>query len=127
VQDSLTRVSELRVKLYVSDYLERRAFYGEIIGWPVVSEWNRGPGKRGVMFNTGSAILELLEHLDAMPQPGGCDVSLMVSDVWSLWEILKGKATVVFPLRKNAWGDSSFCVADPGSFRLTFFTVTEDK
>ena len=122
----LAKVSELRIKLYVSDFVERRDFYGEVVGWPIITEWDRGPRKRGVMFDTGSGILELLHNQHAEPHTTSCDVSLNVPDVWRLWQELKDNVTVVFALRDNTWGDSSFCIADPGGFRLTFFSVTSD-
>ena len=93
----------------------------------MVTEWDRGPGHRGVMFDTGSGTLELLHERHAEPHTTSCDVSLTVPDVWTLWEELRNNVSVVFSLRDNAWGDSSFCIADPGGFRLTFFTVTEDE
>ncbi len=126
MKSNLTAVSELRVKLYVSDFAGRRAFYAEVVGWPVIEEWNHGPNQRGVMFDTGSGVLELLYERGAGPHATNCDVSLRVPDVWQLWQELRNDAQVVFPLRDNAWGDSSFCIADPGGFRLTFFTVTGD-
>jgi predicted enzyme related to lactoylglutathione lyase len=120
----LTSVCELRVKLYVPDFNRRRAFYSEVIGWPVATEWNRGPEQRGVMFDTGCGILELLHQQHAEPPSTSCDVSLMVPDVWRLWEDLRSNVAIVFPLRDNPWGDSSFCISDPGGFRLTFFSAT---
>ncbi len=74
------------------------------------------------MFDTGSGIIELLwSQGEANPSSQGT-VSLKVQDVWSLWKSLQDKATVVFPLRHNPWGDDSFCIADPAGFKLVFFT-----
>jgi uncharacterized glyoxalase superfamily protein PhnB len=77
------------------------------------------------MYDAGSAVFELLEHSSAEPHSPSFDVSLEVSDVQALWNDIRDRAEVVFALRDNPWGDTSFCIADPGGFRLTFFTATK--
>ena len=119
MSESLTTVTEFRLKLFVSDFAKRRRFYEETIRWPILEEWDRG-----VMYDTGAAVVELLEQLNAEVHNTSCDVSLRVFDVESLWNDLKDRTEVVFALRQNPWGDTSFCIADPGGFRLTFFTPT---
>jgi uncharacterized glyoxalase superfamily protein PhnB len=74
------------------------------------------------MLETGTGIVEILSGEASPSRAQGCDLSLRVEDVWTLWEELKNKATVVFPLRSNDWGDDSFCIADPEGFEMTFFT-----
>ena len=119
--DSVTRVQEFRLKLYVNDFSSRRRFYQNTLRWNVTNQWGKSAG-RGVMFDTGSGIVELIETDADYPAVKGCDVSLRVEDVWRLWEDLRDKADVVFALRDNPWGDTSFCIADPGGFEITFFT-----
>jgi predicted enzyme related to lactoylglutathione lyase len=114
-----TRVKQFRLKLYVSDLTTRRRFYEEVIGWPMLTEF-----ESGVMYDTGAAVFELLRHPEPEPHSSSCDVSLEVDDVHTLWRRLENCAKVVFPLRDNPWGDTSFCIADPGGFRLTFFSLT---
>ena len=113
------KVSEFRLKLYVRDLKERRRFYETTIGWPILKEF-----ASGVMFDTGAGVFELLEQRDAETHNPSCDVSLEVVDVHALWRQLKDRVCVVFGVRDNAWGDTSFCIADPGGFRLTFFSPT---
>ena len=74
------------------------------------------------MFNAGAGMLELLEDLHAVWPVTSCDVSLRVTNVWALWKECQAQPNVVFGLRDNPWGDTSFCIVDPGGFQLTFFT-----
>ena len=101
------------------DFNERRRFYEQTIRWPIIEQWDQG-----VMYDTGAAVFELLHDSVAKPHNPSCDVSLRVSDVQSLWNELKDRSEVIFGLRDNSWGDTSFCIADPGGFRLTFFSPT---
>lgn len=117
------KVTELRVKLYPEDFATSKQFYKDILGFEIAREWDRGQTDKGVMFNTGSGVIELLSKGEK-ENVKGCSLSLEVENVKALWEKLKDNATVVFALRDNSWGDTSFCIADPGNFELTFFTKT---
>ena len=116
-----TQAKQIRIKLYVADFGQRRMFYESILQWPVIGEWDEADN-RGVMYDTGAGILELLESKSAQLHDRNSDLSIEVSDVNGLWSNLKNHISIVFPLRKNSWGDSSFCIEDPGGFRLTFFS-----
>ena len=116
-----TKAVHLRIKLYVRDFDQRREFYESRLRWPVFKEWG-DRGDRGVMYDTGAGIIELLECASADSHDGNSDVSIEVVDVEVVWAEFEGCASVVFPLRHNSWGDRSFCVRDPGGFHLTFFT-----
>lgn len=115
-------ITEFRLKLYPKDFQTVRNFYETTLNLPVVNEWDRGEGDKGVMFQVGPAILELLTPEASYAPIQGTDLSLAVPNVQVLWEQLKDKAPVLFPLRHNKWGDMSFCIADPEGFALTFFT-----
>ncbi len=115
------KVKHIRIKLYVGDFDVRRNFYESMLQWPVVEEWT-DPNHRGVMYDTGAGILELLESASADLHNGSSDISLEVEDVEAVWMKFEKCVSVVFALRNNSWGDRSFCVQDPGGFRLTFFT-----
>ncbi len=118
----LTHVSEFRLKLYPKNFDASREFYASFLEFPIIKEWNDGVHDRGVMFDTGAGIIELLSYKGTYIPIRGADVSLRVSDVWVLWNTLKTRATVHFPLRDNAWGDTSFAISDPDGFCITFFT-----
>lgn len=115
-------IKEFRLKLYPHNFREVRSFYENTLGFKAIEEWDRGELEKGVMFEVGGTILELLSPKEGYAQPSGVDVSWEVSDVEFLWQKMKDMPNVVFKLRHNSWGDSSFCIADPEGFRITFFT-----
>jgi uncharacterized glyoxalase superfamily protein PhnB len=117
----LTRVVEIRIMLFPADFDKARSFYKDVIQWPLLREW-RYDQVRGAMFDTGCGIVELLTPEPGTPATSGGRMSMRVQDVHALWQELSGKSTVIFALRKNAWGDDSFCIADPDGFQLIFFT-----
>lgn len=120
----LTAVSEFRLKLYPKDFYKVRAFYENELGFTVVNEWDR-LGSKGVMFNVGGTILELLTPETEYSPVVGADVSWEVKDVWQLYKAMKDKPYLVRGLQDNAWGDTSFRIQDPESFKITFFTKTK--
>jgi len=122
--NELTRVSEFRLKLYPKDFYLVRKFYEENLGFDVVHDWDRTESK-GVMLNTGSAIIELLYPGDTYEESKGINLSLEVKDVNSLWEKFKNKDFIAYAIKHNSWGDTSFGIYDPEGFRITFFT--QDK
>lgn len=115
-------VSDFRLKLYPKDFYAVRSFYENDLGLLVTKEWDRGEIDKGVMFRVGPATLELLSPESNYQQVIGTDVSWEVLNVQELWQIWKNKPNVVFPLRDNDWGDTSFCISDPEGFKITFFT-----
>lgn len=119
-------VTGFRLKLYPRDFAKVRAFYEQTLQFQVLHEWDRGEQDKGVMFQVGPAVLELLSPDNDYKPVAGADLSLEVLDVHQRWEQLKDKVEVVFELRDNPWGDTSFCVADPEGFEITFFTKSKD-
>jgi len=114
-------VTEFRLKLYPKDFLKVREFYEKTLGFGVIDEWDRGEHDRGAMFRVGPSVLELLSPEKEYQPITGTGLSLEVPDVRGLWVHLKDKTPVIFELRDNSWGDTSFCVADPEGFELIFF------
>lgn len=120
--NTLTKVTEFRLKLYPKDFYKVREFYEMILGYPVIVEWDHGENNRGVMFDTGGATLELLSPKPKYKTVQGVGISLEVQDVMKLWKYIKDKADIEFPPRHNSWGDTSFRIKDPEGFQITFFT-----
>jgi len=116
----LFKVSEFRLKLYPQNYKECLRFYRDVLYFPIIQQWDRKDSK-GVMFDTGAAIIELLWDGSSV-KAKGVDISVQVKDVWTLASKLKGKVKVIHPLRDNAWGDTSYAIQDPAGFEITFFT-----
>ena len=117
-----TEVKEFRLKLYPKDFYKVRTFYEQALGFTVTTEWDRGELDKGVMFQVGNTTLELLSPKDGFKEPAGVDVSWEVSNVHELWQKWEDKPNVVFALRDNNWGDTSFCISDPEGFKITLFS-----
>ncbi len=115
-----SKVKEFRLKLYPKNFYKVRAFYEDILGYPVIDEWD-GVDK-GVKFDTGGATLELLTPEGDYLPVQGASVSWEVKDVMKLWEKIKDKVDIEFEPRHNSWGDTSFRITDPEGFKITFFT-----
>ncbi|HET6979292.1 MAG TPA: VOC family protein [Pyrinomonadaceae bacterium] len=114
-----TLVQEFRLIRLVRDLTIQRAFYEEIFDWPVIDDWGGG-----VMYDTGAATFELIQDSEADKPSSSSRIAISVPDVWSLFERLKNKVPVIFPLRDNSWGDTSFRIKDPDGFPITLFTPT---
>jgi catechol 2,3-dioxygenase-like lactoylglutathione lyase family enzyme len=121
----MIKSSELRLMLYPKNFETTSKFYQNILGFPVLYKWNKNNSK-GIMFNTGSAVLEFLYPIKKKPTTG-MRISLKVSNVKILWKKLKNKTEVVFPIRDNEWGDTSFSISDPDGNELIFFTPWQKK
>lgn len=116
-------VKEFRLKLYPKDFVLIRDFYENRLQFRIVHEWDRGEASKGVMFDVGGTTLELLYPADyGYKKISGADISLEVPSVEELWEQMKDSYDILHPLRHNEWGDTSFRIADPEGFPITFFT-----
>lgn len=124
----LTLVTEFRFKLYPKDFYKVKDFYENVLSYQIVDSWD-SENDKGVMFNTGDAILELLTPKDGYKPVQGAGLSLMVKDVWTLWEKLKDHPNIIKPLslHPSSWGDVGFRIADPEGFQITFFTPDKLK
>ena len=119
-------VREFRIKLYPNNFELVRNFYENELGFTVTNHWDRGDRDKGVMFDVGGTTLELLSAEDSYKPITGCDFSLEVDDVNLLWEQLRGGNNIRHELRHNEWGDTSFRIADPGGFEISFFTKDKE-
>lgn len=122
----LTKTTQFRVKLYPRDFYKTKNFYENVLGYPILNSWDEVNNK-GVMFDTGVVIIELLTPKDGYVPIQGSNVSLQVADVWALWEKLKDHPNIVKPLSLVSWGDMRFRIVDPEGFQLTFFTPEKLK
>ena len=94
-----TLVREFRFILLVRDLAAQRSFYEKIFDWPIINDWGGG-----VLYNTGSAIFELIADPQADKPNASCRIALSVPDVWSLYKRLKDKVSIVFRLKcKKEW------------------------
>lgn len=119
---TLTTVYEMRLIIYANDFERMRVFYQDVLGFPVRTSWDRGPRHKGVMFDTGAGVIELMTPAEERRPFAGTSVSIGVPDVWRLWEELHTNVNVCETLHDTPWGDTAFALLDPEGFRLTFFT-----
>jgi hypothetical protein len=117
----LTNENEFRLKIYPNDFNKVYSFYKNVLKFPILKEWDR-PKYQGVMFDTGSTILELFTPENGYKPVSSCDLSLTVKNVWLLWQEFKGKDFVSFSIRDDEWGETSFEISYPEVFLSTFFT-----
>ena len=116
------KTEEFRLKLYPKDFASMRAFYAEILEFPITKEWNRSPDDQGVMFDVGGTTLELLSLEEDYKEPSGFGLSLEVPNVQELWSRFQNETFVGHALRHNEWGDNSFQIHDPEGLKISFFT-----
>lgn len=124
-----TKTIEFRFKMYPKNFYKVKDFYENVLGYPIVDSWDSEDDK-GVMFNTGVAIIEVMTPRKGfIPPIQGTGLSLMVEDVWTLWEKLKDNPNILKPLSStpSSWGDVGFRIADPEGFQITFFTPNSKK
>ena len=116
-------VREMRIMIDTNHFRECVHFYKTILGYP-----ERAVGEPDIaMFDVGPhCVIELFEE-EIPRRAQGASLSLEVSDVKALWDSLHDQADVVFPLRHNSWGDTSFAVLDPAGTKLIFYTPDTEK
>ena len=97
-------------------------FYGGVLGFPVVAEWDRARG-RGRRFDLGGGLrLEILDNARE-PEPVCLDSSLRVhvvvevDDVEHTWSQLA--VTAPAPAT-TSWGAKLFQIQDPDGVPVTF-------
>lgn len=124
-KDPSEKFGEFRLMLYPKNLKLLREFYEKTLGCKVTHEWNNGKNDQGIMFAVGNTTLELISPEDEYTPVTGCELSIEVDDVWKVWKRFEGKGNVIFGIRKNEWGDTSFCITDPENLKITFFTRHE--
>ena len=116
------KITEFRFKMYPNDFNKVRTFYESVLKLRVIEEWDSSPSKKGVMFDAGVAVIELLMRTQQYQPIAGVDLSVEVPDIWSLYKEIKMEKYVVGELSKNSWGDTSLQIVDPEGLEITIFT-----
>jgi catechol 2,3-dioxygenase-like lactoylglutathione lyase family enzyme len=114
-----TKAIEARFIMLASNLERQRKFYEDVFDWPVINHW-----EDGVMYDTGAGTFELIRSKESPQRYSSSRLAICVPDVSILFERLKNKVEIVFPLRNNAWGDTSFRISDPEGFEVTLFTTS---
>jgi catechol 2,3-dioxygenase-like lactoylglutathione lyase family enzyme len=116
------------VALATERYDEAVRFYGEILGFPVASAWDR-PGARGCVFDLGGGLR--LEILDAVgqkqplrlgPADDRCHVVVEVEDL----DATRARLPIVTPEPvATSWGARLFQLRDPDGVAVWFLQWSE--
>lgn len=115
--EPLTKLHELRYIMMVSNLNAQKEFYEDIFNWPVIDDWGGG-----ILYDTGAATIELIQSKEVHSPNGSTRIAIAVAHVHELFENIKDKVDLEFPLRDNSWGDTSFRFKDPEGFQITVFT-----
>jgi catechol 2,3-dioxygenase-like lactoylglutathione lyase family enzyme len=98
------------------------SFYGEILGFPIVAEWDRAHG-RGKRFNLGGLRLEILDNARerrALPLGEPADRFHIVVEVEDI-EAARDHIAIPAPAAQaTSWGASLFMLRDPDGVPVTF-------
>ena len=105
------------------------SFYGEILGFPIVAEWDRAHG-RGKRFNLGGLRLEILDNARerrALPLGEPADRFHIVVEVEDI-EAARDRITIPAPATQaTSWGASLFVLRDPDGVAVTFLQWDESE
>jgi catechol 2,3-dioxygenase-like lactoylglutathione lyase family enzyme len=115
------------VALATKRYDEVVEFYGGLLGFPVVDEWDR-PNARGRRFDLGGMRLEILDNQRKQrPVPIGApaDRVQLVVEVDDIEKAREG-IDIEAPLpQRTSWGARLFQVRDPDGIPVTFLQWIE--
>ena len=108
---------------FLTDRFDESAhFYGELLGFPTVAQWDRADS-RGRRFDLGGMKLELLDHsrehtqLDLGTVSDRVQVVLEVDDLEAMRQRIPLDAP---PYQPTSWGARIFQLRDPDGVAVTF-------
>lgn len=117
------------VALMTDRYDEVTCFYGELLGFPVVRQWDRA-NARGLRFDTGGMRLEIMDRareqrqLELGKPADRFHIVIEVDNVDAAWQSIKIDA----PSPQNAsWGARFFQVHDPDGVPVTYLQWIETE
>ena len=122
----------LKTMLRARDFDAARAFYVDVLGLPVVEEWD-SDGDRGciVGFGSGGGFLEILapdrahpKHRPEFEEPVANDkieLQIHVDDVGDWAVRLEGRVTIEDGPVTRPWGNTYLWIRDPDGVRVALF------
>jgi catechol 2,3-dioxygenase-like lactoylglutathione lyase family enzyme len=117
------------VALVTDRFDEVVRFYGEVLGFPVVNQWDRS-NARGLRFDVGGMRLEILDNeRERKPLALGTPadrfhVVIEVDDIDAAGREIKIDAP---PAQTTSWGARMFQVRDPDGVPVTFLQWIETE
>ena len=117
------------VALVTSRFDEVTRFYGELLGFPAVEQWDR-PNARGLRFDTGGMRIEIIDNereqrqLELGEPAGRFHIVVEVKNIDEARERIKVDAP---PTQDTSWGSRLFQVHDPDGIPVTFLQWTNKE
>jgi len=115
------------VALLTNRFDEVSLFYGDLLGFPTVEEWDRD-NARGRRFDTGGMRLEIIDNEREQPRLAlgePADRMHIVIEVGDIDEARSGLALDTPPVTDTTWGSRLFQVNDPDGIPVTFLQWLE--
>ena len=117
------------VALVTDNFDEVVLFYGQLLGFPIVEQWDRENG-RGTRFDLGEMQLEILDN-GREQQPlllaSPADRFHLVVEVDNV-EVTRNRLSIASPDPvSTSWGTKLFQVRDPDGIPVTFLQWTGNK
>jgi catechol 2,3-dioxygenase-like lactoylglutathione lyase family enzyme len=115
------------VALVTNRFDEVTHFYGELLGFPIVKQWDRS-NARGRQFDTGGMRLEILDNerekhlLELGETADKVHIVVEVENIDDVRERIKVDAP---PTKDTSWGARLFRVHDPDGVPVTFLQWTK--
>jgi len=114
------------VALVTKRFDEVTRFYGELLGFPIVKQWDRS-NARGLRFDTGGMRLEIIDN-DRERRPVNLgepeDKVHIVIEVENIDEARARLKLEVPPIQDTSWGARIFRVHDPDGIPVTYLQWT---
>jgi predicted enzyme related to lactoylglutathione lyase len=105
------------ITITVSDLNKSKAFYGDLLGFELSSDW---PEIKWQSFRFGEQLFGIREK-EGFKRGESFDIAnFEVDDADSLWEKLKDKVEVVDKLAPTPWGSYRFVIKDPDGYQIAF-------
>jgi len=115
------------VALVTNRFDEVTRFYGELLGFPVLDQWDRS-NARGCRFDAGGMRLEIIDNQrEQQPRELGetADKVHIVIDVDNVDKAREQLKLDAPPVQDTSWGSRIFRVMDPDGIPVTFLQWTE--
>ena len=117
------------IALVTNRFDEVTRFYGELLGFPVVDQWDRS-NARGRRFDTGDMRLEIIDNerehhqLELGEPTNKVYIVVEVENIDKARERIKVDAP---PTQDTSWGSRLFQVHDPDGIPVTFLQWIKTK
>ena len=117
------------VALVTTRFDEVTRFYGELLGFPIVEQWDRSDA-RGRRFDAGGMRLEVIDnererHPVRLGEPA--DKVHIVIEVESIDEARERIKVETLPVQDTSWGSRLIRVHDPDGIPVTFIEWTKTE